>query len=91
MEEIKKVARLANLPLTEEEIIVFDKQLSETIAYINDLNEVPTKGIKPTPQVTHKINEFREDTVLPSLSQDLALQNAKKTHNGFVVSKISWD
>lgn len=81
--DISHVAKLANLPLTNEEKKKFEPQLEETIEYIENLNEVNTLGVEPTSQVTGLENITREDEVRPSLSQEEALSNAKQTHNGF--------
>lgn len=81
--DISHVAKLANLPLTDEEKKKFGKQLEETIEYIKNLNEVDTKGIEPTSQVTGLENVTREDIVKPSFSQEEALKNAGSTQNGF--------
>lgn len=91
VEEVKHVANLANLPLSDDESTKFQQQLSQTVSYINELNEVNTGKIPPTSQVTGKTNEFRDDEVVPGLSQEQALKNGRKTHNGFFVSKIIWD
>ena len=80
--DISHVAKLANLPLSVEEKKKFEKQLEETIQYIQNLNEVDTAGIEPTSQVTGLENVTREDEVKPSLSQEEALKNSKSTHNG---------
>ena len=80
--DVKKVAKLANLPLTNEETNKFEKQLEETLSYIESLKEIDTDKMDPTNQVTGLENVLREDTAKPSLSQKDALQNAK-THNGF--------
>lgn len=77
------VAKLANLPLTDEEKKKFEGQLSETLDYVAQLEEIDTKNVEPTSQVTGLENVFREDIVAPSLSQEEALKNAKSTHNGF--------
>jgi len=81
--DIKHVAKLANLTLSSEEEEKFSDQLEETITYIEGLNEVNTDGIEPTSQVTGLENVTREDEILPSLSQEDALKNAKSTYNGF--------
>lgn len=81
--DISHVAKLANLPLTDEEKKKFEKQLEETITYVESLEKVDTKGVEPTSQVTGLENVIREDVVKPSLSQEEALKNAKQTHNGF--------
>ncbi len=81
--DVKKVADLASLPLSSEEAGKFESQLDETISYIKNLDEIHTKGVEPTSQVTGLVNITREDVVTPSLSQEEALQNAKSTYNGF--------
>ena len=81
--DITHVAKLANLPLIEEEKKKFSTQLEDTVEYIEGLSEVNTEGFEPTSQVTGLENVTREDVVKPSLSQEDALKNAKSTHNGF--------
>jgi aspartyl-tRNA(Asn)/glutamyl-tRNA(Gln) amidotransferase subunit C len=86
---VPHVAKLANLTLTDEEIKKFDKQLAETLSYVEKLQEIDTKSIKPTSQVTGLENITREDIAKPSLTQKQALSNTKKTHNGsFIVNAI---
>ena|SRR3990167_3554243 len=81
--DIDQVAKLANLTLSPAEKKIFEKQLSEVLEYINKLNEVDTKEVEPIGQITGLENVTREDTAAPSLSQDDALKNAPRTHNGF--------
>lgn len=83
--DIRKVSILANLSIPEQDILVFEKQLDETLTTIQRLNEVDTTDIIPTSQVTGLENVLREDIVKPSLSQEEALKNAKHTYNGFFV------
>ncbi len=90
-EQVRHVAKLANLPLSEKEVRQFEEQLSETVDYIDSLNELDTENVPPTSQVTGKVNELREDKITPSLSQDEALKNGPKIHHGFFVSKIVWE
>lgn len=77
------IAKLANLPLTEDEEKKLAEQLQETLEYIENLNEIDTKSTEPTSQVTGLENVSRDDETLPSLNQEEALQNTKSTHNGF--------
>ena len=81
--DVSHVAKLANLPLTDSEKKKFEKQLEETISYINQLNQIDTSGVEPTSQVNGLENVTREDEPAPSLSQEAALKNAKNKHNGF--------
>ena len=80
---VKNVARLANLPVSLDEEKKFEKQLEETLTYIENLNEVDTTEVKPADNVTGLTNITREDIVEPSLSQEEALRNTKSTHRGF--------
>lgn len=80
--DVKHTAKLANLPLHKDEEEKFEKQLSEVLHMIEKLNEVDTKDVAPTSQVTGLENVTREDEAHPSFSQDEALSNAKATHNG---------
>lgn len=84
---VKHVAKLANLPLSPLEEEKFEKQLSETLDYVNQLEEIDTKGAIPTSQVTGLRNIARDDNVSPSLSQQQALANAKSVHNGLFKAK----
>ena len=80
---IKHIAKLANLPLSDKEEKKIEKQLDETLKYIDILQEVDTKNVMPTAHVTGLENVTREDTTTASLSQDQALANTKKTNQGF--------
>jgi len=90
IDEVKHVAKLAQLPLSDEETKKFDEAMSQTVEYVSHLDELDTTSVEPTFQVTGKTNEFRDDVVLPSLPVGLALKNAKATHNNLFVSKVSW-
>ncbi len=87
IEQVKKVARLANLPITEEEEEVYSGQLSKILDYIDQLNSVDTSSVGPTFNVTGNSNVWREDEVSESLSQEEALANAPKTRDGYFVTK----
>lgn len=80
---VPHVAKLASLPLKKEEIEKFQKQLSAILDYIKKLDEVDTKNIKPSSQVTGLENVTRDDKPSPSLSQEEVLKNVKSKHNGF--------
>jgi len=83
LSEVKHVARLANLKLSEDEFEKFQKQLSDVVAYIEKLKQLKTKGVEPTSQVTGLENVFREDKVKSSMTQVEALSNTRETYKGF--------
>lgn len=60
-DEVKHIAKLAQLNLTEPEVRKFQHQLSEILAYVEQLKKVETKNVEPTSQVTGLVNIFRQD------------------------------
>lgn len=88
-EDVKKVARLARLRLseTEEERLVAD--LNQMLAYVASLDELDTSQVEPTAHVLPLSNVFRPDEPTESLSQEAALSNAPKSgHGHFRVPKV---
>jgi aspartyl-tRNA(Asn)/glutamyl-tRNA(Gln) amidotransferase subunit C len=85
--EVLHVAKLANLPLTKEQEVEFGQQLGSILDLVSQLQKVKTKNIVPTDQVTGLNNVFRDDRVDPErmFSQEQALANVKRKHQGFFV------
>lgn len=83
-EQVKHIAKLANLPLTDEEIKKFQYQLSEIIAYVNEILAVDTKNVIPTSHVLGLTNIVREDKQEKSLTAKEATKNAKETESNFI-------
>ena len=77
------MAKLANLTLKNDEIDKFEKQLAETLKYVENLQEIDTENIEPTAHVTGLENITREDKAFPSLTQKQALSNTDHTRDGF--------
>ena len=65
-EQVRHIAKLARLRVTDAEVGKYVGELSAILAYIAVLNELDTENIAPTAQVTDLTNVFREDTVRPS-------------------------
>lgn len=91
--EIEKIAQLAHLEISKEELLVFGPQITDIVTYVEQLNEVDTSNVEPalgglTPQ-GERTESTREDTVAPSLGQKLALEEAPDGAAGhFRVPKI---
>lgn len=79
IDEVRKVASLARLSLTDEELSTYGQQLTQILSYVNVLDEVDIEGVEPMPHAIDLENVFRVDETRPSLSRDAALQNAPKT------------
>jgi len=62
-EEIKHIAELSRLELSEEEIIKFGGQLDSILKYVSQLKEVDTKKVEPTAQVSGLCDVWRADDV----------------------------
>ena len=85
---VKHIAKLAELPITKEVEEKLEKELEATLEHVDRLSEIDTAQVEGTNEVVDSINVMREDVVTPSLSQEEALQNAKKTHNGLFVVPV---
>lgn len=80
-EEVRKVALLARLLLTEEEVAEMATQLSRILDYMQILRSVDTSQVEPMAHPLELVNVFREDELRPSLPREEALKNAPK-HDG---------
>lgn len=87
LDQVKHVAKLANLPLTSEEEETYAEQLSKILEYIKQLDKIDTQGVEPTFNVTMNKNVTREDRVGKMLPQEKALSNASAKKNGLFVAK----
>jgi aspartyl-tRNA(Asn)/glutamyl-tRNA(Gln) amidotransferase subunit C len=83
IDEVRHVANLARLGLSEEELEALATQLSIILEYINKLDEIDTSAIPPTAQVGELRDVMREDEVGSSLPQEAALQNAPAREDGY--------
>ena len=75
-EEVMTIAELAKLTLTEDEINMFQEQLSDILDYAQMLQNIDTTDIPPTTSAIPLSNIMREDIVALSLDNDDALANA---------------
>lgn len=86
-DDMKHLEQISMIKLTAEEEAKFTPQLESILDYVEKLEEVDTNGVSETSQVTGKTNALRDDIVLPSLSQEAALQNAPEKENGYFKMK----
>jgi aspartyl-tRNA(Asn)/glutamyl-tRNA(Gln) amidotransferase subunit C len=91
--DVKKVARLAHLEITDEEVDLYTPQMADIVKYIEQLNELDTESVEPAIgglTVEGESTETeRADVVLPSLGQREALDQAPAAVAGhFQVPKV---
>ncbi|MDQ6679302.1 MAG: Asp-tRNA(Asn)/Glu-tRNA(Gln) amidotransferase subunit GatC [Acidobacteriota bacterium] len=84
--DVRYVATLANLNLTEAEVLQMVRNLGEILAHMDRLSEIDTAGVQPMAQVLYNAPEtaaLREDTPRTPLSNEAALANAPMTGPGY--------
>ncbi|MBW8035085.1 MAG: Asp-tRNA(Asn)/Glu-tRNA(Gln) amidotransferase subunit GatC [Planctomycetes bacterium] len=87
--QVRKVAKLARLELTDSEVGQFSGELSAIIEYIEKLNELDVEDVEPLAHCLPIHNVFRDDVVKPSLDNEQAIANAPDRHDGyFKVPKV---
>lgn len=88
-DDVKKIAALAYLRFTEEELERYTGQLNQILEYVDQLNEIDTEMVPVTYHPADYPNVFREDEPKPGLSVEEALQNApQKNWQYIVVPKV---
>jgi aspartyl-tRNA(Asn)/glutamyl-tRNA(Gln) amidotransferase subunit C len=88
-EEVRKVALLARLELTDEEIDEQARHLNGLLQQFEVLQKLDVTGIEPTSHAFPVVNVFRDDVSCPSLSREEVLANAPEARGGcFVVPRI---
>lgn len=80
-DDVKRIANLANIKLTEAELEKFAPQISSILGYVEKLSDLDLKNIKFKSQTDLK-NIFRTDTPLPSLPNPDATLNRKNSSKG---------
>ncbi|MGI9648634.1 MAG: Asp-tRNA(Asn)/Glu-tRNA(Gln) amidotransferase subunit GatC [Acidimicrobiia bacterium] len=74
--DIAKVARLARLALSEEELERYRRQCEVVLEHAALVQSLPTEGVPPTSHPLPRTNAFREDLVTPSLDREEVLTQA---------------
>jgi aspartyl-tRNA(Asn)/glutamyl-tRNA(Gln) amidotransferase subunit C len=82
-EQVRKVAKLSRLELTETEIEEFTSQLSAILDYVEKMNELDTTGVEPLAHCLPISNVFRQDRVKESLGTEKTLANAPQRNGEF--------
>jgi aspartyl-tRNA(Asn)/glutamyl-tRNA(Gln) amidotransferase subunit C len=91
--DVRKIAKLAHLEITEDEVALYTPQMADIVKYVEQLNELNTDNVKPaigglTPEGEATATE-RDDVVRPSLGQQAAISQAPDGVEGhFRVPKV---
>jgi len=77
-DDVRHVAKLARLQLTDEEIDTYTGQLASIFEHLDKLSEVDTEGVEETSQVNGLTNVMRADEVKPSLDREAVLETSER-------------
>ena len=90
--DVRYIAALANLELTDAEAAQYTSDLDAILAYVEKLNELDTTSVEPMAQVLYEASDdvaMRDDRDRPGLGQEVALTNAPDGGAGhFKVPKV---
>jgi aspartyl-tRNA(Asn)/glutamyl-tRNA(Gln) amidotransferase subunit C len=75
-EQVKHIAKLARLNLTEDEVAKYAISLSQILGYIEQLNELDTKDVEPMIAAVQHQKALRQDIAVDSQLQEFMLANA---------------
>lgn len=81
--DVRYVAKLARLALTDDEVERFGAQLGDLLEHVDALGKLDVSQVAATAQVVESRNVEREDVVRPSLDRDVVLEQAPQRQGGF--------
>lgn len=89
LDEVKKIAKLARLRLTEAEAALYGGQLTKIVDSMAELSKADTEGVSPTTSVLGAVNVMRADTPMPFEDTEALLANAPERDGPyFKVKKV---
>lgn len=85
-EEILKIAKLAKLSVSADELVQLTKDMNEIIGFADTINAVSSET-SDFDNINNLSNAFREDVVVPSYEQEEVLKNAPNQEDGYFLVK----
>lgn len=82
VEDVKKLADLIRIAVTDEEAEMYTKQIDERLKFADKLSELNTDDVPPTTHGNEIIDVMRKDIPALSISQEEALNNAPDKQDG---------
>ena len=87
-DEVAKIAALARIELSPDDVAMFAQQLADILAYVNELQTVNTTGIEPTSHPLPLDPVWRLDEPVPSLDRSALLERAPGTSSRTGLFKV---
>lgn len=89
IEEVERIARLAHLALTPDEVRLYARQLTRILEYAGQIAALDTRGVPPMTHVEADSPVERPDDPRPSLPRDGVMENAPEAIAGlFAVPRV---
>jgi len=82
-EEVRHIAELARLRLSEEETETYSRQLGDILTYVEQLNELDLRDVEPLSSVQDMVNVQRRDEIRQGLNRQEVMDNAADAENGY--------
>ncbi len=79
--QVRRIAKLARLNLSDEEVRLFAGQLANILDYVRQIESLDTEGVEPLAHPADVTDVLREDEPCEGLSARQALANAPETHS----------
>ncbi len=87
--DVRHVALLARLQLTDEQVRVLQVELSSILDHVDSIRQLDLHDVPPSTHAIPLVNVMRPDEVRPGLSREAALANAPQAEQGaFVIPRI---
>jgi aspartyl-tRNA(Asn)/glutamyl-tRNA(Gln) amidotransferase subunit C len=83
LQQVKHVAKLSRLWLSDAELQKFGQQLGSILGYVEQINQARIEGVEPMAHAVRLTNVLREDIAAPALPTDAVLANAPDTDGPF--------
>lgn len=88
-EEVRHVALLARLGLSDEQVEKLESELNSILGHIEQISKLDLEGVEPMTHPVPMVNSMREDEIIPSLSVETALMNAPaREGDAFLIPRI---
>jgi aspartyl-tRNA(Asn)/glutamyl-tRNA(Gln) amidotransferase subunit C len=88
--DVRHVAMLARLALTDAEVDAMRDDLNSILGHIDEIQRLDLAGVEPMAHAIAVTNVTREDVVVPSLPQEVAISNAPQSQDGaFLIPQIT--
>lgn len=88
-DEVRHVAMLARLGLTDEQVATLASELSGILVHVERMRQLDLDGVEPTTHAAAVTNVTRTDVITPCLPQEVALMNAPEQQDGaFLIPKF---